>query len=634
MNSAQLKRSLWHLRSGGIGAYLEFRRRGKAENRHPGVRSYGRLKPFGRPGKAKLTFPAFEAPRRKANEPGYTVAVILDDFSRFGFGYEWHQVELHRASWKAEIEASKPDFLFVESAWSGNGGEWQYQFVGAHGPKPEIRALTQYCREHGIPTIFWNKEDPPHYKDFLETARLFDHVFTSDSERVASYKKDLGHPRVGVLQFAAQPAIHNPVRPRSGWHARDIAFAGMYFAHKYPERRAQLDLLLDAAMKTDNRLTTTGLEIFSRHSKSDPNYRFPKPYADRVVGSLSYGEMLSAYKAYKLFLNVNSVVDSPTMCARRIFEITAAGTTVVSTPSRALEQLWTADEQFIVQDRDQGIATLNALLRNPELSDRQLHLAQRRIWTEHTYKDRVLQIAGACLPPGKLLSNKSPAVSLLVSSMRPHQLEHVFRNVGSMLDVDVELVLLAHGFPLDRRYVADLGRRHGVQNVVALEQPKTKSLGECLNLCVEASSGDVLSKMDDDDLYSPHYLSDLLHALNFSGGDVVGKNAHYMYVADQDATILRFADKEHKFTHSVMGPTITGHRGVFEEVPFDSLSSGEDSSFLSKVIGSGGGIYSADRFNYAQYRGRTDHTWRVSDIAMLGTGDIKFFGSPENHITI
>ena len=47
--------------------------------------------------------------------------------------------------------------------------------------------------------------------------------------------------------------------------------------------------------------------------------------------------MLTAYKGYKVFLNVNSVVDSPSMCARRIFEINAAGTPVVTTPSAAVD---------------------------------------------------------------------------------------------------------------------------------------------------------------------------------------------------------------------------------------------------------------------------------------------------------
>ena len=63
-----------------------------------------------------------------------------------------------------------------------------------------------------------------------------------------------------------------------------------------------------------------------------------------MVGSLNYAQMLTAYRAYKVFLNVNSVVESPSMCARRIFEISASGTPVVSAPSAAIGQFFEADE--------------------------------------------------------------------------------------------------------------------------------------------------------------------------------------------------------------------------------------------------------------------------------------------------
>ncbi|WP_371858334.1 glycosyltransferase, partial [Pseudomonas sp. FW215-L1] len=53
--------------------------------------------------------------------------------------------------------------------------------------------------------------------------------------------------------------------------------------------------------------------------------------------------MLSAYRSFKIFLNVNSVTSSPSMCARRIFEIAASGTAVVSTESAALRNFFTSE---------------------------------------------------------------------------------------------------------------------------------------------------------------------------------------------------------------------------------------------------------------------------------------------------
>ncbi|MET4059734.1 hypothetical protein ABIB35_001266 [Arthrobacter sp. UYP6] len=560
------------------------------------------------------------------------VAVILDEFSALSFDYEWSQCALTLKGWKEEIDSDRPDFLFVESAWSGNGGAWKYQLTGENGPKPEFRQLLEYSRSLGVPTVFWNKEDPPHYDDFLEAAKLFDFVFTSDSDQLPRYRRDLGHGNLGVLQFAAQPAIHNPIRPANGWHDRDVAFAGMYFVHKYPERREQLTLLLAAAEEATAQ-RPHGLEIFARHAGRDVNYQFPAPYNKRVVGALSYGQMLSAYKAYKVFLNANSVVESPSMCARRIFEITAAGATVVSTPSRALELMWPSDEQYIVRSQDEARETLAALIRNPALSDRQLHRAQRRIWAEHTYSHRAESVISAALP-SRSQPIKRPLVSLLVATMRPHQLEHVFRTVGSFVGVDVELVLVPHGFSVPGARIKRLAERYGVENLTLAEQPGSVSLGECLNAAVTASSGAVLSKMDDDDFYAPHYLEDLLNALKYSGAELVGKKAHYVQVVARNATLIRYENSEHVFTNSVMGPTITAPREVFESNPFLPIGRGEDTQFLRSIRASGGLIYSADRYNYCQVRGGGDHTWKISDSSIIASGDIQLFGSFEEHIVI
>src|SRR5699024_11216922 len=100
---------------------------------------------------------------------------------------------------------------------------------------------------------------------------------------VPAYVRRLGHDPVAASPFAAQPAIPSPARPTHNHAARDIAFAGMYFAHKFPERREQMDLLLGAAAKVSPRMEY-GLEIFSRFLGKDERYQFPSGLDDRVIG--------------------------------------------------------------------------------------------------------------------------------------------------------------------------------------------------------------------------------------------------------------------------------------------------------------------------------------------------------------
>src|SRR5699024_9754065 len=143
--------------------------------------------------------------------------------------------------------------------------------------------------------------------------------------------------------FAAQPAVHNPVRPQHGHQERDVAFAGMYFAHKFPERREQMEVLLGGALDASARMDT-GLEIFSQSVCDDERYLFPAEVADRVVATLPDHSLLTAYKAYKVFLNVIAVVTSNSMSGRRIFAISASDAPVVSAPSPAIGEFFSADE--------------------------------------------------------------------------------------------------------------------------------------------------------------------------------------------------------------------------------------------------------------------------------------------------
>jgi len=634
VKGAEIRTALWHLRRGGPAQMRRWWGRRQAAARFlPPAKAQGAEGGWtGWGSRRRLSFRASTPPSKAPARQEVVAAVILDDFSALAFGYEWTTLPVDPHGWRRELEERRIDLLFVESAWAGNSGLWKGRIAGAGGPSETFRELVAWCRDRGIPTVFWNKEDPPHYQDFLPAARLFDQVYTSDAQRIPHYVKDLGHSRVAVLPFAAQPAIHRPVRPSRGFHARDVAFAGMYFAHKYPERREQMDVLLGGALDVSARLRH-GLEIFSRQWGGKAEYQFPEPFARRVVGTLSYPQMLTAYQAYKVFLNVNSVVDSPSMCARRIFEITASGTPVVSAPSEAVPRFFAADEVPLAGDRAEAAQWVRALVRNPELNSRTAHRAQRVIWNAHTYRHRTEQVLQDVLP-GSHRAVRLPSVSALVPTIRPHQLEHVFATLAAQQGTTAQLVLLTHGFSADLAELERLRERYPLSDVVLLHGAAELSLGECLNACVAAADGEVLTKMDDDDHYGAHYLADQLHAGRFSGAAVVGKQAHYVHLESSGANLLRFGEREHHFTDFVMGPTLMAAREVFQAVPFEARTTGEDTAFLRCCVEQGLSIYSSDRFNYAQIRRAGGHTWQVRDQELLASGDLAFYGSITEHVDI
>lgn len=629
---SDVRKALWHFRKGGLKQLREWIRR--SDGAHAGYSSS--LFNSDVEKLLSLKLPTQSLCHARDLEDNLNVAVILDDFSMKSWSPEWNVTPIGVKSWFSQLEEANFDLLFVESAWAGNGGDWSYHLTGTSAPRPAFIEMVNAFKAKGIPAVFWNKEDPPHFEDFLDSARLFDFVFTSDSRMIERYKQELGHERIASLSFGAQPQFHNPVRPINQ-ERRDVAFAGMYFAHKFPERREQMEIVLGGAVDVSSKLPN-GLDIFSRQHGGDEKYQFPEPYASHVVGSLPYDQMLTANKYYNVFLNVNSVVDSPSMCARRIFEITAAGTPVVSAPSTAIKNFFDGSEVMEVHSREEASHAIRSLVRSPQLRDRTAHLGQRRIWSEHTYAHRARQIEKFIglsqreNSPSAMTTR--PTVSVIVPTIRPQQIEHILSTVGSQRAVDVELILATHGFEIDPEDFATLATRYGVNDFKVLALGKELTLGDCLNKAVEAATRDFITKMDDDDLYGENYLADQVAALRYSGATIVGKQAHYMYLADSNATLLRFAEREHRFTNMVMGPTMLGYAETFKSTPFESRSRGEDTQFLKDVLANGGSIYSSDRFNFTQMRGNDGeaHTWNVSDAELTATGSIQWFGRNDEHI--
>ena len=546
------------------------------------------------------------------------VAVILDVFSSMAFKYEWNQIKFGPDDWREVLERERPAMLFCESAWHGNEGRWATMMSAAGAPKQPVRDLVAWCREQGIPTVFWNKEDPPNFDRFIETAKLFDRVFTVDADCIPRYVEALGHDRVALLPFGAQPRVHNPISVRGG-RKHEVAFAGTYHAKKYPERAAQMDTVLGPAREFD-------LHIYSRIS-DDPDFAFPPGYTDHIVGSLPYEKMLAAYKAYKVFLNVNSVTESPTMCARRVFELSACGTPVVSGYSRALDNVF-GDLVRLATAPEQTTDALITLMKDSELRDRTGHLAMRKVFEEHLYGHRAASLLSAAGVP---VRERDRSISVILPTNRPDQVDHAIAQVAAQTHQPLQLVMVLHGFPADG--VREKALAAGLEDVVVLSADSSLTLGSVMNLGIDAADGAYLAKMDDDNLYGTHYLRDLSYVFEYTEAGITGKGAHYCEMRTHGLTLLRFPQLEHNPAELVQGGTLLADGDVLRELRFADLPRAIDSDLLRRAIADGVGIHSADRFNFVSVRGdREAHTWKVDDAELMRHGRVAFHGPPGENV--
>lgn len=643
MNLSELRTALWHLRKGGfrqLGRHLEHREnlRLKASQDAADKQRVEEMKRAELRGFDPLDFEEFPENTSRPKPFGhYRVGAILDDFSHLAWGGEFDLVPLSPESWREEI-AEGIDFLLVESAWQGNSGAWRYQVVGSNAPSDNLRELVAHCRASGIPTVFWNKEDPAHFDDFLASAELFEVVATTDAACAPRYQAALPGSRVVVAPFAAQPRVHNPIRTAvSGRYQRgDLCFAGTYFRHKFPGRARQMEFILRAGLRASDNLHSA-LTIYSRNQDVDDKYTFPAPFDEWVVGALPYGRMLSAYRGYKVFLNVNTVTDSPTMFSRRVVELLAAGTAVATTPAEGISRLFGPSEVLTIDGPaeqpgeeaeaaiDAAAASIEAVVRSPLARDRMVHKAQRIIWEGHTYTHRAEQIVQAVGLPAANGWTGRPKATVIMATNRPERVTGALAQIVAQREIELEILVGLHGIAAPEQAPA---------GVLFREFPAEASLGEVLNGLVGEASGDYVAKMDDDDCYGPDYLRDQVNALRYSGAEVVGKQASYLYLADTDELVLRKPWREHLWTDLVLGATLTGRRETFVDHPFRELGRGEDTQFLRDVAAAGGRIYSADRFNYIQVRAAHGHTWDVEASALKRNGIVESYGLNRDHVFV
>ncbi|PNL17821.1 glycosyltransferase [Micrococcus sp. FDAARGOS_333] len=322
----------------------------------------------------------------------FTVAFIGDVFTSDTFVPELTALRVRPDDWNEQFQTHSVDALFIESAWQGNDGAWTgiigYYDDETHAP---IAELIAHCRQHGIPVMFWNKEDPVHYNRFKRTASLCDYVFTTDARTIVDYKSlpDNQIKTVASAPFAAQPLLHNPL-PSTREQDESIAYGGTYYGDKYATRKQGLDFLFYES-------APFGLAIYERvHNDPNSPYRLPDRFRRYARQSLSYPDMCQAYKAHPIHLNGNSVVDSPSMFSRRVVEITASGSTVLSSAGRGVDETL-AGTVPTVTTADQANGHLEAWKDSEALRHEGLWKAFRHVYEAHTCAHRLvymMRVAG------------------------------------------------------------------------------------------------------------------------------------------------------------------------------------------------------------------------------------------------
>lgn len=435
------------------------------------------------------------------------VACIMDDFTYASYCNECDLQQLTPMRWKEELDSFMPELLFIESAWRGKDELWGGK-VGHCSD--ETQGVIEWCKSHKVPTVFWNKEDPIHFETFLNTAKLFDYVFTTDLDCIHRYKAALGHEHVYLLPFACQPVKHNPIEMYKRKDA--FCFAGAYYT-RYPNRTRDLESYISELPKY------CPIEIYDRnYGKDHPDYMFPPEYQPYIVGTLPVGEIDKAYKGYKYAINLNSIKQSQSMFARRVLELLASNTLTVSNYSRGVRLLF--GDLVITSDNGHEVTSRLDGLNDGSLKKDKIRLAAlRKVMLEHTYSNRLGYIAEKVF--GQENRNNLPSVVVVSPVGSFNELKNITQLVCEQTHKP-EILIFVCKENIDACKVKDFLRETDLNTLLVSDRDvQGKAIQDCLVSC------DWVTGFIPQDYYGPNYLLDIVLSTRYSQAKVIGKSANY-----------------------------------------------------------------------------------------------------------
>lgn len=201
-----------------------------------------------------------------------------------------------------------------------------------------------------------------------------------------------------------------------------------------------------------------------------------------------------------------------------------------------------------------------------------------------------------------------PSVSAILVTRRAEYIPDAIRYLAAQTYPELEIVLCLHGIELDaglRAQVVDCGRPVEIFTVST-----ELSFGEVMGAATARARGSLVTKFDDDDVYGPEHVWDLVLSREYSGATLVGKAAEFVYLQTLGVTVRRRAVPPETYGPPVAGGTMLMSRGDLEDIGgWRPVPRSVDRGLMDRVLRAGGLIYRTHPLGYLYERRATGHTW-------------------------
>lgn len=257
---------------------------------------------------------------------------IISDVYMYNF-YRDVFDELHYLSptnYEEILSSDAPDLILYVTCWRGiKNDEWK-GVTFRQEPNKALNEIIKKGRELGSKLVFQSIEDPSNFENFLKIARQFDYIFTSDTNTISRYKDECSHDRVFYGEYGINPNLNNPIGCRR--HILNAAFFAGSWADRYKERCEDMEIIFDSIRSSGGRLVIAD----RNHETLLEDHQYPERFQNHIIPQIEHELLQSMHKLFRYNLNFNSIKNSPTMCAMRIYELQAMGVGIISNYARSV----------------------------------------------------------------------------------------------------------------------------------------------------------------------------------------------------------------------------------------------------------------------------------------------------------
>lgn len=460
-----------------------------------------------------------------------SVAIVADEFLYNSYKSVANFIYVTPDNYKSVCD--EVEILLIVSTWRGLNNEWRFMGTDKSAANYAVHELIKYYKEKGKKIIFYSKEDPPHYEHFLPIAKHCDIIFTSAIEKIEEYKRDCSNDKVYLMRFGINPVYHNPIGCKIKKIKNTVIFSGSW-VKKYPDRIREQQIVFDGVLKAGK-----GLKIIDRNFElNNWGFLFPLKYYKFISPAISHEYLQKVHKLYDWAINMNSVQDSRTMFANRIYELQAEGNLIISNNSKGVSEQFSEVE---IAECEEDVVKILAIDNEDVIYERQI-AGIRRVMTGETTFDRVGEMLVKC---GYQASQPIRKVAVLASGVTK-ELQSDFEN---------------QTYPYKELYEIND------------------------DIYIRLEKCDILAVWDMDSSYGPYYLEDMINAFKYTNCDYITKDSFV------NKGILE-PGVEHNYVNSIRNIYAT----VFWIASVDYMKILQLFSGTGEIYLENG--YSADHFNY------------------------------------